>query len=168
MKHFSRGTAGDGGATVFRTGLQDKLFHSLADCRGRRGKRSLTVGRRATFEKDRTGPLNAVHRRPAPGRTDCPVENTANIGIEAHGSTIPGCASLTSLFREDGKKRAAIFFYRLLDPSLFQYNLPLPIASMTGSGTTNLTQINGRLWRVGFDQSMRYPSLPPPTVPQSG
>jgi len=28
------------------------------------------------FWKDRTGPLNAVHRRPAPGRTDCPVVNT--------------------------------------------------------------------------------------------
>jgi len=25
---------------------------------------------------DRTGPLNAVHRRPPSGRTDCPVENT--------------------------------------------------------------------------------------------
>ena len=49
------------------------MFHG-----GRRGKRSLAVGRRATFEKDRTGPLNAVRRRPAPGRTDCPVENTAS------------------------------------------------------------------------------------------
>ena len=36
----------------------------------------MIVGRRATFEKDRTGPLNAVHRRPAPGRTDCPAENS--------------------------------------------------------------------------------------------
>ena len=52
------------------------MFHG--DGGGRRGKRSLAVGRRATFEKDRTGPLNAVHRRPAPGRTDCPVENTEN------------------------------------------------------------------------------------------
>ena len=34
------------------------------------------MGRGATFGKDRTGPLNAVHHRPAPGRTDCPVENT--------------------------------------------------------------------------------------------
>ena len=50
------------------------MFHG--DGGGRRGKRSLAVGLRATFEKDRTGPLNAVHRRPAPGRTDCPVENT--------------------------------------------------------------------------------------------
>jgi len=81
MKHVSRRTAGDGGAIVLRTGLQDKLFHSLADCRGRRGKRSLAVGRRATFEKDRTGPLNAVHRRPAPGRTDCPVENTGSTSM---------------------------------------------------------------------------------------
>ena len=77
MKHVSRGTAGDGGAIVLGTGLLDKLFHSLADCRGRHGKWSLAVGCRATFEKDRTGPLNAVHRRPALGRTDCPVENTA-------------------------------------------------------------------------------------------
>jgi len=50
-----------------------------------------------------------------------------------------------------------------LDPpsSLFQA-LPLPIANMIGSGTTNLTQISGHPWGVEFDQSMRYPS---PTVP---
>ena len=57
--------------------LEPPSFHSLANCRGRRGKRSLAVGRGATFGKDRTGPLNAVHHRPTPGRTDCPVENTA-------------------------------------------------------------------------------------------
>ena len=53
-------------------------FYSLADCGGWRGQRSLSVGRGATFEKDRTGPPNAVPRRPAPGRTDCPFANTAH------------------------------------------------------------------------------------------
>ncbi|PUU72422.1 hypothetical protein B9Z19DRAFT_1197577 [Tuber borchii] len=43
---------------------------------GTAGQWSLAAGRGATLEKDRTGPLNAVHRRPPPGRTDCPVENT--------------------------------------------------------------------------------------------
>ena len=72
MFHSRRGTAG----AIPSHRLQDKLFHSLADCRGRRGRRSLAVGRRAAFGKHRTGPPNAAHRRPAPGRTDCPVENT--------------------------------------------------------------------------------------------
>jgi len=53
MKHVSRWTVGDGGAYSF------------------------APGRRVGFEKDRTGPLNAVHRRPPSGRTDFPVENTA-------------------------------------------------------------------------------------------
>ena len=32
---------------------------------------------RASCQKDRTGRLNVVRPRPGPGRTDCPVENTA-------------------------------------------------------------------------------------------
>ena len=70
MKHVSRGTAGDqstGGPWS---------FHSLAECGGRLGQRSLAVGCWATFEKDWTGPPNAVPHCPAPGRTDCPVVNT--------------------------------------------------------------------------------------------
>ena len=51
-------------------------FYSLVDCGGRPGQPSLAVGRWATFEKDRTGPPNAVPGRPAPERTDCPVANT--------------------------------------------------------------------------------------------
>ena len=51
-------------------------FYFLADCGGRRGQRSLAVGRGATFEKDRTGPPPAAPRRPAPGWTDRPVANT--------------------------------------------------------------------------------------------
>ena len=53
MKHVSQWTAGDGGAYS-----------------------SSHRGAGQVLKKDRTGPLNAVHRRPSPGRTDCPVENT--------------------------------------------------------------------------------------------
>ena len=52
-------------------------FYSLADCEGGRGQQSFAVGCGGTFEKDRTGPPNAVPRRQAPGRRDCPVVNTA-------------------------------------------------------------------------------------------
>ena len=76
VRHFSVGKAGDYRGLRGTTGPQS--FYSLADCEGRRGQRSLAVGRGATFEKDRTGPPNAVPRRPAPGRTDCPVANTEN------------------------------------------------------------------------------------------
>ena len=51
--------------------------YSLADCGGGRRQQSFAVGYGGTFEKDRTGPPNTVPRRPAPGRTDCLVVNTA-------------------------------------------------------------------------------------------
>ena len=83
----------------------------------------------------------------------------SDTGIATHGSKIPGCASLVSLFREEQKNRAVIFpfgqlwtrmkgnFFALAILILvFSNALPLPTAGMIRSGTTNLTQISGHLW----------------------
>jgi len=99
----------------------------------------------------------------------------ADTGIAAHGSTIPGYASLTSLFNDEqqlsssldnlGSERRKRFGASHSNPTGSLFQALLPIANMIGSGTTNLTQISGHLSRVEFDQSMRYLSLPSPTVP---
>jgi len=67
------------GEMVLSSNLSGKLRKRRDGTTQCRPSSSLILTCRASSQKDRTGRQNVVRPRPGPGRTDCPVENTAFI-----------------------------------------------------------------------------------------
>ena len=99
------------------------MKHVSPGRRGRRGKRSLAVGRRATFEKDLTRSLNAVHRHPPPSspRTD---------GLPRWEHCLQRTASFLGCHPKYDNIIIKIEFYPMLEAE--HPNLPLQVSSPLG------------------------------------